>query len=410
LSLSEDEFRKLLFTFDLLILGDLPGKYFTQRHQNVIKTFITEGGGLIHQAGRWNAPSGWAGTTLGDVLPVEFESVRFPTEDERRPDPFYPVLVDAAARNPLVSLEDEPLDNAELWGKKDQPDDPADSARRGKKLPPIHWYYPVTKLKTAAEAYLVHPRDKTPGTDPKPMPLLAGHYFGKGFVLFVGFDETWRWRFNEADRYFGRFWSQGVYVAGVPRVFGTKLTQLSIDSTDPVQGKTGQVFARLFDQDFKPIKSERVVGLLERLNADPNDRDRVTKVILRPLSDQSGEYVTGIPFNKAGRFKLTVLPSKDGNPDGIDPADLEYRVSLRPEDELAPGPMDEARMEKLTRETGGRMYREEHLHELPRAVKPQKSPLVIRHETVLWDRWWIMTTLIVLLTAEWVMRKFNSLS
>ncbi|HJZ56461.1 MAG TPA: hypothetical protein VKE74_15960, partial [Gemmataceae bacterium] len=266
------------------------------------------------------------------------------------------------------------------------------------------------KLKPAAEAYLVHPRDKTPGPNPKPMPLLAGHYFGKGFVLFVGFDETWRWRFNEADRYFGRFWSQGVYVAGVPRVFGTKLTQLSIDATDPVQGKTGQVFARVFDPDFKPLTSERVVAQLERLDGDPNDKDRTTRVILRSLPGQPGEYVAAIPFNKAGRFKLSVVPAKDGNAEGLDPADLEYRVSLRPEDELAPGPMDEVRMEKLALETGGRFYREEDLFEMPRTIKPQSSPLVIRTETVLWDRWWVLATLVVLLTAEWVVRKLNSLS
>jgi len=49
------------------------------------------------------------------------------------------------------------------------------------------------------------------------MPLLAGHLYGKGYVMFMGFDETWRWRFNTADKYFGRFWNQAVYAAS-PRI------------------------------------------------------------------------------------------------------------------------------------------------------------------------------------------------
>ena len=103
------------------------------------------------------------------------------------------------------------------------------------------------------------------------MPLLAGHYYGKGYVLFCAFDDTWRWRFNEADRYFGRFWTQAVYQAGVPRMIGTKLTQLSLDTAEPVQGKSGQVYARVLDENFKPVKAEEIDATLERLDAGRRD-------------------------------------------------------------------------------------------------------------------------------------------
>lgn len=404
LGLSEEEFRKLLFTFDLLILGDVPGKYLNNRHQDVVKAFVTEGGGLIHIAGRWNAPAGWAGGIMADLMPVDFEAVKFPIEEQRRPDPFYPVVVDAAARNPLVALEDEPLDNAELWGKMDQVVDGTELSLRGKKLPALHWHYPVTKLKPAAEAYLVHPRKKTSGTAPKPMPLLAGHYYGKGFVLFVGFDESWRWRFNEADKYFGRFWSQSVYVAGVPRIFGNKLTQLSINTADPVLGNPkGEVRARIFTQDFKPHDAEKATARLERLDAAADDPKRVVTVTLEPLPGQPGEYVAPLPFDRVGRFKLTVDPNNDS------PAELEYRVSLPPDHELSPGPMDEGRMQQLATDTNGRYYREEQLAEMAKAIEAKFVPVTTKHEKVLWNVW-ALAALIALFTMEWVVRKFNSLS
>src|SRR5262249_41755343 len=70
------------------------------------------------------------------------------------------------------------------------------------------------KLRPAAVSLLDHPREKI--ADDKPMPLLAMHYYGKGLVLFSAVEETWRWRFNEADKYFARYWGQVVYAIGLP--------------------------------------------------------------------------------------------------------------------------------------------------------------------------------------------------
>ena len=78
----------------------------------------------------------------------------------------------------------------------------------------------MTKLRPAAVSLLDHPREKI--ADDKPMPLLAMHYYGKGLVLFSAVEETWRWRFNEADKYFARYWGQVVYAIGLPHTLGSK--------------------------------------------------------------------------------------------------------------------------------------------------------------------------------------------
>ena len=197
----------------------------------------------------------------------------------------------------------------------------------------------------------------------------------------MGFDETWRWRFNEADKYFGRFWSQAVYVAGVPRTVGTKLTQLSLDTTDPVQGKTGQLYARLFTKDFQPVTADEIESPLAKLDADPNDKDAnvPVKLIAKRGSDNkpTGEYLATLPFNRTGRFSLKVDPN-NGNP-----ANLDYRVNLPPEHELAPGGMAEGDMRKLAEATGGGFYREEDLFKLPARVKPPHRQGHDPHVTIL---------------------------
>jgi hypothetical protein len=431
LSLDRDEFRKLLYAYDLLVLGDVPAKFFSAEQQQVVKDFVAEGGGMIHVAGRWNAPRGWregepGRASIADVLPVELDAFRWPVrppEDgryyqpfERRPyRPFVPVLAANATRSPLVALEDDPLDNADVWGRLARPaaTDPAappepEHAGKKKQLPPLEWYYPATRLKPGAETFLVHPTARTPAPDNKPMPLLVGHYFGKGYVLFCAFDDTWRWRFNEGDRYFGRFWSQCVYQAGSPRTVGTKLTQVSLDTPEPLEGKSGQVYARVLDDKFRPLAADELDATLENLDAAANDRDRTAPVKLRKLDGQDGEYVAPLPFNRAGRFKLSVDP-KNGSP-----AALEYRVSRPPDHELAPGGMAEPELKALAAGSGskdnpGKFYHEEDLYRLPADVAAQSAPVTRRDESVLWNGTW-MVALIALLSLEWFLRKFNGLS
>jgi hypothetical protein len=336
---------------------------------------------------------------IGALLPVEFESVRMPVQDPRPASPFVPVLAAAAARSQIVTLEDDPLENAELWGKYGS----QLNASSEKQLKPLYWYYPVLKTKPAADVFLVHPTAKTPMPDNKPMPLLVGHFFGKGYVLFVGFDDTWRWRFNSAESYFGRFWSQAIYMAGLPRTVGTKLTQLSIDNADPLKDTTGQIYARVFNENYKLLTDEEIDATVEKVDAGPNDKDRTSIVKLHKLSGQDGEYIATLPFNKEGRFRFTVDPKNKT------PASLEYRVNLPPNHEKAEGGLDEEAMRKLCEATGGKFYREEDLYQLPQDVKPQSIVLSSRKERLLWNRW-ALFALIGLFTLEWVLRKFNGLS
>ena len=109
-----------------------------------------------------------------------------------------------------------------------------------------------------------------------------------------------------------------------------------------------------------------------------------------------------MPFNQAGRFALTV--DNGGNP-GM----LEYRVTLPPDHELAPGGMAEDDLRKLAEGTGGGFYREEDLHRLPGSIQPKQVPYTQRNEVLLWNEWAFLWVL-ALFTAEWFVRRFNSLS
>jgi hypothetical protein len=376
--------RKDLFAYDLLVIGDVDANYFTAEQRNWIKDFVTEGGGLVVIAGRLHAPSTWLGTPLADVLPVEVPSVKFPLDDARRPAEFKPLLSDLGRRSPILSLTDDPTEQMAIW----------------QDLPGFYWHYPVTKLRPAAVSLLDHPRDKI--VDDKPMPLLAMQYYGKGLVLFSACEETWRWRFNEADKYFARLWGQVVYAIGLPHTLGTKAGQLAIAGGEAVLGKPGQVYARLFTPEYRPLTKERVTAQVEKLDALPTE-DKFRTVEFEAVPNQPGEYVATVPNDRVGRYALKVES-------GEEMATLDYRVTLPPEHEQAPGPMNEEALRKLAEQTGGKFYREEDLFQLSDNVQPQKVTFTQRKETLLWT--WLPMLLIVvsLFTIEWVVRKFSNMS
>jgi len=376
--------REELNAFDLLIFGDLAATALTNVQQEAIRDFVAEGGGFIHIAGRRAGPASFAGTPLADVLPVDVQSLNFPIDSNNRSASFRPLLTAQGVRHPAFRLDDDPLRNVAVW----------------QQLPEVFWHYPVTALKPAAESLLAHPTATM--ADGKPMPMIAAHYYGKGQAIFVGFDETWRWRYNEADRWFGRFWTQAVYNAGVPRTLGTKLTQLSLDTLEPQVGRTGQVYARLLKPDLTPQTADQVEAVLERLDVPAGEPGRLNRITLRKLPGTTGDYLAVVPFSQVGRTMLTV-------DNGGNPGTLEYRVTLPADHELAPGGMMEEELRMLAEQSGGKFYREDTVDELPNDLRGKSVPIVRREETVLWNVWSLLAV-VFLLSVEWVVRKWSSLS
>ena len=363
--------RKELFAYDLLIVGDVDVNYFSAEQRNWIRDFVADGGGFVMIAGRQHAPASYFNNPLGDMLPVEFEAKSFPIDDNARPLEYKPKVSQAGMLEPVMSLADTPEQNLRIWNE----------------LQGWYWNYPVTRLKPAAVSLLDHPKleieDRSTATKKRPMPLIARHYYGRGVVMFVADDETWRWRYNEEDKYFARFWGQIVYQVGLPHLLGSK-SQLMLGA-DAVQGKETKVYARLFTADYKPLEREKVAASLERLDAKPGE-DRSETIFFEPDPEvpEKGMYVATLPQKRQGNYNLRLT---DNVGDGTS---LEFRVTLPPEHELAPGNMNEKALRRLAAQTGGKFYREENLKDLPDSVEAKTIKLdpPPRIEVLIWTKWW----------------------
>jgi hypothetical protein len=376
--------------YDLVILGDVPAKLIGERGIRALATWVKEGGGLVVLAGRQHAPAEFAGTPLAEVLPVEFRREEFTTDADLKATPFRPVLTFDGEQSPLLAFDDNPETNRELWTKE-----------MWKNVPGFYWHYPVVDLRPGATALLVHP-DRKVGKRPdeKPLPLVATQFYGKGEVVFVGVEETWRWRDSTGDRFTARFWGQTAVQLGLPHLLGNaRRSQLEMERGEPVLGRPGAVKGRFLDSKYEPVLRPNVRGVLVNLeNAQSRD------VTLQRVPGLPGEYRAALPNDMPGRHELRVAAS-----DGLEAATLPFRVELPPRHELLELGMAEEALRGLASAAGGAFYREEDLSSLPDRVEAKGQAITQRSEVLLWG-WLPFCLFVLLITAEWVVRKFSNLS
>jgi hypothetical protein len=374
--------RPELFAFDLLVLGDVGPAQIGAEKAAWIRDFVREGGSLIVMAGRQAMPSAWVGSPLAEVLPIDFVPGRTTPGLQERTQPFVPVLTRSGERSEMLVLAETPEESLAVW----------------QRLPGFHWTFPATRLRPGAVALTVHPRMKA---GDQAMPVFAGHFYGKGQVLFLGTDETWRWRANGGEKLHGRFWGQIIYQMGLPHLVGTpKRVQLSLERPESVLGRPGYVFARAFDAEYRPYTGERLVARLERLDAKAGE-ERSRNVVLEAVAGQPGDFRALLANDATGRYSLRV--------DDPAPAGLEFKVGLPPEHELQAAGLAEESLRGLATASGGKFYREEDLHTLAASIAPKKAVHLIRQEKLLWNAP-VFFLFLGLIAAEWILRKFSNLS
>lgn len=370
--------------YNLIILGDVAASYLGKEHQEWIREFVQNRGGLVVLAGRQHMPSEYENAPLAEVLPVEFRAQRHGAEAELRTQEYPPTLTEAGQRSEMLALADTPEENLDVWQKK---------------LPGFHWQFPVTKLRPGAQALLVNPRARM---GDQPMPLLATQFYGRGQVVYLGSDESWRWRWNHQDKYFVRFWGQLIYQVGLPSLLGdsARRAQMALERSKATLGDKESVFVRLLDKDYGPRKDAQVEATLDYLDARAG-QEKVRKVTLLAIPDRPGEYRALLTHDRPGRYELRV-----NNPEVNT---FPFRVELPPRHELEESGMAEKALREVALQSGGRFYREEDLYRLPEQIELRKAAFTRRQEVLLWGPLALLL-FAGLITTEWVVRKFANLS
>jgi uncharacterized membrane protein len=371
--------------FDVLILGDVDPKTFTSDQLKNINEFVSiAGGGLIMVAGRQFSPNAYANTPIDKMLPVELEPGRSFTPSGPGADVFdKPIrmeLTAKGARNGMLRLS----------SKEDE------SRRKWKELPPIYWAARVARAKPGAEALLVD-ADPAKAIRGEKMPIVAFQQYQRGQVIYVGTDNTWRWRRNKGDEFYITLWGQMIQRIATPHLLNSKRTQLKTDKEQYVSGEKVTVYAWLYDTTYEPLTDPAVKGYYMPAAGESASRAE-REVILRPVPDQRGMYKGEFIAPPAGSYQFYV--DKPAEPE----VKRDFTVAESTV-EFGDTAMNEQLLRDIATTTSGQFFREENIDKLPDAIRLKNDRIGWPVEMELWSTKLFFLLVVSVVTAEWILRK-----
>jgi hypothetical protein len=386
-----------LADYDIVILGDPDPKQLLEADQNRLARFVKDcGGTLVIVAGKRFMPLGYPATgVLPDLLPIEEPRVVRSTQG-------FPIALTGAGRaTPLLRLEDAGEAGTDLWSE----------------LPPHYWGV-IGKRKSAATTLAYYPGEGDPARAKTPAEqddsaLIAWHTVGKGRVLFIGVDSTWRWRYKVGDRYHHRFWGQLVRWAIQDKLLpsGTQAVRFGTSRRTFAPGEDVPVQVRLA-KEIKPL--EPGAHAQARILRSAGGKDETVAVV--PLAPRPGQpHVLDAPVRDLapGQYQIELdIPSlADKLQDSQDPLKRKvprsgFQVAPSPSAEMLDTSSDLKLLQALADRTGaGVLHPPEEAGQLVEQISRQQERGDPRGPQPLWEWWPTLVLLLVLLTLEWVVRK-----
>ncbi len=373
--------KEELFKYDLVIFGDVDPKGLAPSQLDNLNELISKfGGALVMVAGKRFAPTAYRRTVMEKMLPVEFDSPTVESPSDVSDKPIRLELTGAGRANPMLRLSDKEDENNTLW----------------RQLPPVYWVAKVSRPKPAAEVLLVDPNPARESRFGK-MPVIASQQYGLGQVMFVGTDNTWRWRKNAGDIYYTTLWGQIAQRVSLQRLLGgSKRTQLTTDRQNYITGDRISIYARLYGVGFEPVQEPSVKGF----HALKNGQGPRPEVTLRPIPEQPGLYRAEFVAPAPGNYQFWV----EQDPNAL----LDFNIT-EPKFELGETAMNEPLLQEIALATGGAFFREENLYQLPETISVKTERVRSPLEVELWSSPFYYLLLLGVVTAEWILRKMSYL-
>lgn len=340
---SRDDWMK----YDVILIGDVDSRRLNDEQMQSMSDLVsTFGGGLIFLAGKNFMPDSYRRTPLEGLFPVEFEG-QTSISGAASTRQIALDLTLAGQNSPTLRLANTDEENLAIW----------------KNLPGIYWDARVTRAKPAAEVLLDDPSPEK-ASRAGAMPVLALQDYGTGQTLFVGTDETWRWRRNIGEKYYTRFWGQVLLRFGLPRLLGaSRLTQLATERKDYVSGERVTISGRLYRSGFQPVIDPTVKGTV---TINPDQAGSATATDLR--KDVSLQANPGKPGYYEGEIVVTTPGVYTFSTERDPSSALDFRVT-EPRFEFGDTALNLALLQKMADASGGAFYREEDLHKMLEPVE-----------------------------------------
>lgn len=404
--------RQQLAQLDVIIIGDVhpddlgaPGMN-PEPVQERIVDFVNEmGGGVLFLAGEEFNPRRFTGTPLEELLPV---TVGDAPSFRNRPvqDPFYPSLTVVGRNHPVMQLRETTEENTALWEGRIPPPEG---------LRPLHRYYPVQETKLGASTLARIPGDPVNENN---RPLIAVNRFGRGRTMFVGTDETFRWRELRGDTLFYRFWNNSVRWLQEGRLLSGNRHDIQTDKEEYHPGEDVEIFAHLLDENYEPATRSQLTA---HVTHEGVDREQLITL----HRQQPGQFRGTFQPDETGEYSIWIGDEPSYASESEERDFAETRIRVRPQNLEAENPnVDAETLKTIARESGGTFFwldeirsrsdssgdGEDEKPPLADIVYAEPETLLLRPEREpLWNAPLLFLLFLVFLSLEWILRKRSRL-
>ncbi len=361
----ETLFTKELSSFDLVIFDDLPSHlYIDSNYLGNIKEFV-RGGGSFAMIGGPNLLDGgrYARTPLGEVLPVQVTG----RGDYRRDSSYDVKLSRTGLNHPISRLMQSEAENVDLW--KEMPG-----------LDGINLLTPKNYKNVLMES-----------ADGSSRPILTVGDYGKGRVLVLATDYSWKWYMGMVGKGKGTW----AYLRLMERIVRWLTKDPSLDpvriefpENRAIAGQESEVRVRVTAEDA----SRNGTVSLSVFNPDGVKMGAQLK-----RSGQSGEYVGSFVPEREGTYRVKAETPAGAAEESVVVAGLFGDLDASP---------DHEKLKRIAAATGGKMIAkgDDLLREVE-AYKNRQGPIVEERSVPLWGLAYTLVLIVLLLGTEWYLRR-----
>jgi len=363
-----------LFQYDVVVLANVDATQVTREEMDLTRAFVGKrGGGVLVLGARSFGKGGLGETTLDEALPLLFSG---------RDDAVLPASTRGTNRVSLTPAgESHPI--MQLAPSID------DTVRRWDNVPALAATSPLGAARPGAAVLAV--AGSAGGSS---RALVAVQRYGQGRSMIFAGEGSWRWRMMlpSTDRSYDTFWRQA-------------LRWLALSAQDPVAieppvdaspGDTVRIRTQVRSAAFDPQPDAAVDFRV----TDPNGKTQAMRVE-RGGSDD-GSFVATVRVDVPGVYRLTADARRGGTPLGsAESAMLVGGGDL----ETADPRLNVQVLERVALASGGRVVAPEDFASVVEALRNRVPAARLAVTYDVWHTAWAFSALVVLLGAEWILRR-----
>ena len=369
--------RAELFAYDAVILANVEGSSLTAAQLEATRDFVGKrGGGLLVLGAQSFHRQGLIDTPIEDVLPLNLsDRGRGVLQASATPRGANRVaLTSAGAAHPIMQLTADAEETRKRW----------------EAVPALASISALGGPRPGASVLAV-----TSGPGGAPRALVAVQRYGTGRAMVFTGEAAWRWRMMlpANDRSYDTFWCQSARWLALTAADPVTLTPPA--SASPGDDIRWRVTAR--DADFEPLSGALVDvrvtgpdGKVESLsaNADAAARDGSFVAHQRPLG--AGVYRATAEVRQEG--KAPIFATASVLVGGADTEMADPRLNVRV-------------LQRIAAASGGRVIETGEIAALPAQLRAGVPAAVIVARRDLWHNGWSFAALVLVLAAEWLLRR-----